>query len=597
MSNNPYRLLKSLRILYVEDDLETREELEMILSTWVDCIYCAANGQEGLALFEKHRPDIVISDIQMPIMNGLSMAKAIKAIDPAQCIVILSAHNDTDYLFRALETGLQDYVTKPINLDKLLEKLLNIAEQIELRNEFNRQQKLLEQYKRLIDEKAVVAKIDRNGVVDYVNEKFCILFGYECQDIIGTSYLNCFENGQEAILADMKASLKAHGKWQGLVKQRHKSGAIYVVELTVITVLDHDGSVEEYIALLVDMTEVHETITRLSLDLKNDARIKQHYVHEYEQALNVGTALCVLSPDGTIISTNENFSKSLSCKPEDLIGKPFSQLECSGCQFEQRILNKVRAEGYTNRLITIKDALGEERTFSTVIVAIHDLEGGIQSLLTLNQDISESVRLNKEIIETQKELIYIMGEVVENRSRETGMHIKRVAQISRLLASKYGLSDEHAEMIKVAAPMHDIGKVGIPDQILHKPGKYTDAEYSVMKQHADLGFEMLRGLNRPLVQMAARIAHEHHERFDGTGYPLGLHRDAISIEGRIVALVDVFDALGSKRIYKQAWHDEDILRYIQDGRGKQFDPELVDLFTQNYAEILAIRDSLQDEAI
>jgi PAS domain S-box-containing protein len=587
--------LKRLRVLYVEDDAETREELELILSSWVCKLYTAANGEEGLQLYEQHQPDIIITDIQMPVMNGLDMATTIKARDPDQWIIILSAYNDTEFLFSAMEMGLQDYVTKPVNVEHLLERLFRIAEQIDLRNQLNRQQTLLEQYKLLVDEKAVVAKVDRSGKICFVNEKFCLLFGYSQDEINGNYYLSCFLPGQDKVVADLQQKVAECGKWQGLVKKRNKAGEIYVVDLTVMAIRDSDGQVEEYVALMVDMTDVHETIERLSLDLQQDATACQHYTKEYERALELGTSLCVLTLDGKIVSANENFSKSLACKPEDLVGLSFSDIESSGCNFQQRILNKVRADGYATRLVTIKDRSGADHTFSTVIVAIHDQAGGIQSLLGLHQDISDSIRLNQEIIETQKELICILGEVVEGRSRETGMHIKRVAKISKLLAVKLGLSEEYAEMIRVTAPMHDIGKVGIPDDILHKPGKLTEAEYEVMKQHAYLGFDMLKGLDRPLVKMAAQIAHQHHERFDGTGYPLGLKGDDISIEGRIVSLVDVFDALGARRSYKTPWSDEEIIKYIKSQSGKHFDPELVDLFLHNYAEISAIRDKFKDD--
>jgi len=187
-----------------------------------------------------------------------------------------------------------------------------------------------------------------------------------------------------------------------------------------------------------------------------------------------------------------------------------------------------------------------------------------------------------------------MGEVVENRSQETGMHIKRVAQISELLAEKYGLSNEHTQMIKITSPMHDIGKIGIPDKILHKPGKLSSDEYRTMKEHSNLGYKMLNKLDRPLINMAATIAHEHHEHYDGNGYPLGLKGENIAIEARIVGLVDVFDALGSARSYKQPWTDEQIIEYLISKKGTQFDPELIDLFMQNIDDIFTIRNQLQD---
>jgi response regulator RpfG family c-di-GMP phosphodiesterase len=215
--------------------------------------------------------------------------------------------------------------------------------------------------------------------------------------------------------------------------------------------------------------------------------------------------------------------------------------------------------------------------------------------MSLSQDISETIQLNEEIIENQKDLIYVLGEVVENRSSETGLHIKRVALISEFLARTYGLSEEHSTMIKIASPLHDIGKIAIPDDILHKPGKLSEAEFQLMKKHADLGFSLLNKLDKPLIKMAATIAHEHHEKYNGTGYPAGLQGEHIAIEARIVGLVDVFDALSTRRIYKEPWSDEQIIEYIDSHKGSQFDPELVDLFMANLDEIFKIRNQFIEE--
>jgi response regulator RpfG family c-di-GMP phosphodiesterase len=263
--------------------------------------------------------------------------------------------------------------------------------------------------------------------------------------------------------------------------------------------------------------------------------------------------------------------------------------------FKKRVLNNVIEQGYSSRVIKVIGKNGCQRTLSTVIVGIHNEQGDIISLMNLSHDISDSIKLNDDMIETQKELIYVLGEVVENRSHETGLHIKRVALISEFLARKYGLSEEHSAMIKTASPLHDVGKVGIPDAILHKNGRLSDAEFTIMKAHADMGFQLLNRMDKPLIKMAATIAHEHHEYYNGKGYPAGLKGEHIAIEARIVGLVDVFDALGSRRIYKEPWPDQDIISYLNTNRTVQFDPELIDLFMENMDEIMTIRNQLQDE--
>ncbi len=196
--------------------------------------------------------------------------------------------------------------------------------------------------------------------------------------------------------------------------------------------------------------------------------------------------------------------------------------------------------------------------------------------------------LKEEIQETQEELIYILGEAVEKRSKETGAHVKRVAEISALLAAASGTNQLFIENIRLASPLHDLGKIAIPDAILNKPGALDPNEWTTMKTHAEIGESMLKHSDRPVFQLAARIAGSHHEKWDGTGYPQGLQGEEIPLSGRITAVADVFDALNSKRCYKENWPLEKTLDLMREEKGKHFDPNLIELFQENLNEILAI---------
>ncbi|WP_417498960.1 HD domain-containing phosphohydrolase [Methylophaga sp.] len=187
-------------------------------------------------------------------------------------------------------------------------------------------------------------------------------------------------------------------------------------------------------------------------------------------------------------------------------------------------------------------------------------------------------RLLSELENSQKELIWFLTELMESTSDETGKHIRRVAEISALLAKLHPtLSDTDADTLYHASPMHDIGKMTVPHEILHKPGKYTPEEFEVMKSHTTNAYKLLSGSKRKLIKSAAIIAYQHHEKWDGSGYPRGLKGSDIHIYGRIVALADVFDALTHQRCYKTAWTVDDAVAFIQEQRGYHFDPELVDL--------------------
>ncbi len=206
-----------------------------------------------------------------------------------------------------------------------------------------------------------------------------------------------------------------------------------------------------------------------------------------------------------------------------------------------------------------------------------------------------NVNLSLEIIETQKEIIHTLGEVVETRSKETANHVLRVGKMVQLLALRMGMDPDEAAILRLAAPMHDVGKVGIPDAILNKPGALTSEEYEVMKTHTTIGWEILGKSERRIMRSAALVAHQHHERWDGKGYPNGLAGEKIHLFGRITALVDVFDAVINKRVYREAKELAEVVAMLRQGRGTHFDPELVDCFLANLTEFVGVVKSHPDQ--
>jgi response regulator RpfG family c-di-GMP phosphodiesterase len=207
----------------------------------------------------------------------------------------------------------------------------------------------------------------------------------------------------------------------------------------------------------------------------------------------------------------------------------------------------------------------------------------------------ENILLRDEIEGTQRDIVYMLGESIETRSKETGQHVRRVAEYARIIALGIGLSEKEAEILHIAAPLHDFGKIGIPDDVLHKPGKLNEAEWAIMKTHAEIGHQMLGKSKREILQAAAMLAGHHHEKWDGSGYPGGLKGEDIHIYGRIGALADVFDALGSKRCYKEPWPMEKILTYISEQRGTHFDPKLVDWVLTHMDQLVKVNGLFPDE--
>ncbi len=206
----------------------------------------------------------------------------------------------------------------------------------------------------------------------------------------------------------------------------------------------------------------------------------------------------------------------------------------------------------------------------------------------------ENILLNKEIVDAHKEVMLTLGEVIENRSHEVGQHAHRVSLFCHLLAKKAGLTNEEADLLRLVSPMHDVGKVAVPDSILFKPDKLTPDEFKKIKPHTTIGYEIFKSSSRKIMQAAAIVAHQHHEHWDGSGYPRGLKGAEIHIFGRITCLADVFDSLSHWRIYKEKWHIDEVIKFITKQKAAWFDPALVDIFLKNIDEFVKINNRYPD---
>jgi two-component system response regulator RpfG len=300
-------------------------------------------------------------------------------------------------------------------------------------------------------------------------------------------------------------------------------------------------------------------------------------------------------------------------KIADLVLLDFMMPEMNGIELVARLRSLPGYEHVPMVMITSKDdrkvryaALDAGITdFLTKPVDARECLARCRNLLTLRRQqlaLEDKRRLlegmveeaTREIREREKETLLRLARAGEFRDAETGYHLIRMARYARLIANAAGLNREESETIELAAPLHDIGKVGIPDGILLKPGRLDEAEWLTMKGHPAIGHEILKGSASKYVRMGALIALGHHERYDGKGYPRGLDGDHIPLCARIVALADVYDALTSVRPYKKAWTSSDALDYVHGQRGKHFDPALVDAFVGISDKVLEVQRDLQD---
>lgn len=323
---------------------------------------------------------------------------------------------------------------------------------------------------------------------------------------------------------------------------------------------------------------------------------KQKLLEDYKKAIDNSTIVSKTDKTGKITYANKAFCDISGYKLSELLGKPHSIVRHPSVEkaafkdLWDTIQSGKTWNGQIPNLAKDKSTYWVDASISP----IYDDEENLVEYIAIRHDITEIIELNKEIKNTQYELIYRMGESVESRSKESGHHIQRVAHYSKLLAIYYGLSNQEADTIFIASTMHDMGKIAIPDSILLKKDKLDNNEWEIMKTHSAIGYKILAGSNLPILKMAADIAYEHHEHYNGNGYPRGIKGEDISIHARIVAIADVFDALISERVYKKAWPLNKVIRLFEEESGTQFDPKLVELFLEHTDEFIKIKTQFED---
>lgn len=332
---------------------------------------------------------------------------------------------------------------------------------------------------------------------------------------------------------------------------------------------------------------------------------------ELYNVLNFQTALmdAIPSPifykntERVYLGGNKAFDDFTGLSPSDYVGKTVFDIAPEefarfNNQTDLELLEKQVMQVYEyqseNRPGVKKEVIYNKALFRNLSGEAVGIIGVIQDITELKKAQKELQQVNSEIIETQKEVIYTLGQIIESRSQEAAKHVIRVAEYAYLMGLEFGLGHDEATLLKIATPMHDVGKIGIPDDILNKPGALTRDEFEVIKTHTTIGYDILKKSQYKILKLAATIALYHHERWDGNGYPAGLAGAAISPVSRIVSIADVFDAISHQRCYKEAWPLDKVRAFLTEQRGAMFDPALIDIFFANWERILEIRADLSD---
>ena len=592
-------------ILIVDDSFVVREQLKDIFTNRNYNVLTSSNEKEALSLILTHKIDLMLLDLELEESNGYDfLLKNRKIIlDELKIKVLFVTGNISSNLFRdAFRLGVREIIKKPYVIEELILKTDMFINDKDIEDEVFCKTQLLNQYKNTVDRSSIVSKTNANGIITYVNEAFCKISGYKEEELLGKSHnIVRHEDTDSSLFKEMWHTIKVLKKpWIGKIKNRKKDGSDYWVQTIINPILDADGEILEYIGIRTDITQIERT----KQHLKEQYNISQNNFQEimnlsklYENAIEQSNIILRLDKNKIITYADKQFYEISGYTQEELIGKPYDfltkVLNDGNLEYEKiwnDLENKKIWKGQISNIFKDKKV----HHFLATAVPIVNLNGEILEYMSIRQDITEVIELHKEIEETQREVIYKMGEIGESRSSETGNHVKRVAEYSKLLAKLYGLSEKESDILFTASPMHDIGKVGIPDSILNEAGKLSDEEWRIMRKHSIVGYNILKNSKRDILKAAAIVARDHHEKWDGSGYPRKIKEEEIHIYGRITAVADVFDALGSSRCYKQAWSDEDIFKLLEEESGKHFDPKLIALFFENIEKFKEIRNKYKD---
>jgi len=525
---------ENIHILIIDDEPMIRQVFAAFLDQWGYASFEAENGRVGLNVFAREKIDLVLLDLDMPVMGGLEVLAYIHEHSPDTPVVIISGAGQLDDAVQSVKLGAWDYLTKPIaNMAILDNTISRCLEKVRLVRENRMYQQHLEKE---VARKTVELRQKNINLQEEVAER------------------KQKEEEVRRINKRLESVVEVSSRLFGYVTMNELLRGILQ---SMYQLLHHDLGQKEAIQAGVR----HNAFVLFCNDEKRQL------------------------VSGWGIFSDCHGSAPESVLPASLYQRLLRVLESGASEYgNEDWFGHIRTPNGLRCVVYLDGCrLDEENERGLVMIYMNNIASAIDSLA-----------LQEEIVNTQKEIVITLGEVIETRSHETANHVRRVAEYTYLLARKLGMGDQEAMLLRFASPMHDAGKIGIPDALLNKPGRLTSEEMEVMHDHTIMGFDLLRKSQRQLLQMAAVVAHQHHERWDGSGYPQGLVEDQIHIYGRIVALADVFDALGSARCYKEAWPIDEVVALVKRERGRHFDPDLVDILVGHLPEFLEIKEKYPD---
>jgi PAS domain S-box-containing protein len=409
------------------------------------------------------------------------------------------------------------------------------------------------------------------------------LFGISREEAVGQTLevLGLFPTESQESRNAMTAQLARGEKWEGEIRLCDKAGRTFTGLVTNTPVRDLHDEITGYVGVILDLTE-RQTIEK-------EVGLQGHLLDQ------VDTAVIAADLDLRVTHWNRGAEKLYGWSRSEAVGRYGGDLNLIAGDPEvlrQAVATLVRDGASWEGEVEVRHKDGTTFPAFASNSALRDPDGSPAGYVGVSVDLTEQKRAEEETRAAQLETIKRLANAVEKRDPETGGHSERIGKLSAMIAERLEMDPERIELLRVSSTMHDVGKVGIADDILLKPGKLTEEERAVMETHTTIGHDILAGAKSDLLDLAATIALTHHERIDGTGYPQGLPGDQIPLEGRIVAVADVFDALTSNRVYRKAFSVEKATEIMEEGRGSQFDPEILDVLLENLESFTRVPRSL-----
>lgn len=460
---------------------------------------------------------------------------------------------------------------------------------------------VFKQYKDLLEKSLIIVYFDKNGNIIDANNLFLDIAKCQKSDVLGRKFSSIIADDSTNNINHIWESIKNNQIFQGILKNKTFDSGYFYTKTIIKPIINKENEILLYVCSMDDITdfEVKKQSLERNVNVLTEVTIEKDFVIEnYQSLLDRSTAMIRIK-DERFVEVNRSCEEMFGYTKAEMIDKHISLILKPSKEMPemiQAIRATLQEKGYEKLYMNCIDSENKPLFVQVYLMAIRSHKNDTyDEAYGILHNVTELFKMQQELEDVQKEVLYAMGTISEGRSRETGNHIKRVAEFTALLASLYGLDKKEVELLKIASPMHDIGKLAIPDAILNKPGKLTDEEFEIMKTHAQKGYEMLAFSDRKILKTAAQIALSHHEWWNGNGYPNKLSGENIPLCGRIVAVADVFDALSHDRCYKKAWHINEVVAHLIKNKDVQFEGKIVDLLVGHIDDFIKIKEEYADK--